>query len=205
MEPRNTTISIYTWGVLTGGMLLILGAIWWASASGPAAPRSMAYAEPPSFDAAQDESTRPTSIRQAATPARLGTLPNLSSGITSGVGETPAVTVTPLLRPEQSRRAQARRPGSPFPDMFPVGSVAANAPRVAHPYMEVPELFGSFFHDRRMWSATGTFARADQLELAPIGREVDGRSVFALRSTVSPSTALFVRSKRDPNKYAVYR
>ena len=99
----------------------------------------------------------------------------------------------------------ARRPGSLFPDMFPVRSIAADAPRVAHPYREVPELFPSFFYDEKMWSATGTFARADQVGLAPIGREMDGRSVYALANTASHSAVLFVPSSRDPNRYAIYR
>lgn len=198
MDPRRTTISAYTWGVLAAGALLILGSIWWASMSGTAAPKGMVYAEAP-----DERPLHSTAIRQAATPARLGTLPDLSSGIEPYAKAAPSVKVMPAHKAPPVRKA--KQPGSMFSDMFPVGSITANAPQLAHPYMKVPELFPSFFYDKKMWLPTGRFARSDEVELAPIGREVTGRNVYALRNTASPSAALFVQSERDPNKYAIYR
>ena len=90
-------------------------------------------------------------------------------------------------------------------DMFPVGNIAGHAPRVAHPCRTIPELFGSFEYDGRLWMPTGRFARSYQVELVPLGLELNGRGLYALANTSAPSAVLFVRSGRDPSRFAIYR
>ena len=90
-------------------------------------------------------------------------------------------------------------------DMFPVGNIADHGQRVAHPCRTTPALSGSFEYDGRLWMPTGRFARSYEVELVPLGLALDGRGLYALANTSAPSAVLFVRSGRDPSRFAIYR
>ena len=182
---RGSRVCDYMWATVAVAVMLTLGSIWWAgSAECGERGGAMAGNDP------------------------VGSLPGLS------VSDEARVCVTPVVpKPERSEMPNIQPAGRKLGragkvsvrDMFPVGNIAQHAPRMAHPYRTIPELFGSFEYDGRLWMPTGRFARWYQVELVPLGPALNGRGLYALANTSAPSAALFVQSGRDPHRFAIYR
>lgn len=152
---------------------------------------------------------------QAAPPAAVASPRILRFGHTpslSGV-ETPLVTVAEVTAnklvpkrrplPPAVKRVIAAAPVTPR-SMFPVGAIR-RAPAVYSPYSQSSEGFPSFSYDHKMWSFVERFAWTGEVDLVPIGYNLGGRTVYAIANTEGPGDVLFVQSRLDPGKVAVYR
>ncbi len=152
---------------------------------------------------------------QAAPPAAVASPRVLRFGQTPSLTrvEAPLVTVSEVTRanlvpkrnplPPAVKQVIAAAPVTPR-SMFPVG-VIRRAPAAYSPYRQPSEGFPSFSYGHKMWSFVGRFAWAGEVDLVPIGYNLSGRTVYAIANTEGPGEVLFVQSRLDPDKVAVYR
>lgn len=125
------------------------------------------------------------------------------------------VTVTPV-KPEKAsskplgKYAKPHRPANSVSDMFPVGPIEDSIQDWKNKSTDdsterFNESFPEFTYGGRRWAFTGKLAVSKSLDLAPIDAYVDGRRVYSLAEGAASDRVLFVRSRTDPERYAVYR
>lgn len=190
MNDQRVKMPRYIWGAMAAAFVLILGAVWFASSS-VVGVRSI------------DEVSKPY------IPAAAGRGPANGS---SNDQPMPVVKVSPdnPIISEVTSVPQRPKPQPPkkiIPrDMFPVGNITRETPIFNHPYRQVAELFPSFVYEGKVWSATGKYVSAYEVDLTPTGYGLaTGQRLYALANMTVPDVVLFVKSSTDPNKFAVYR
>lgn len=205
MDDRNSSrlvIPNWIWAVTAFVFLFILGVVMWVGSS----------SSPQRIDVSERDYDTPN-------PPPIN---NYGSGqpydiASSDVQNRSAakVTVTPVKPEKTSSRpvgkyVKPNRSVNSVRDMFPVGPIVdsvqdwqnrepdASAARI-------DESFPEFTYGGRQWAFTGKLAASNSLDLAPIDADVDGRRVYSLAEGAASDRVLFVRSRTDPERYAVYR
>lgn len=192
MNNERDSTSKVIWVAIAATFLLIFGSVWYASSLKPEArePKEtvvdQSTADPaPHSDMAQDLDTAP--------PPSALVIPS-----------DPSVIVTPV-KPEAAAKKAPTKKITPR-DMFPMGDITLGLPDVEHPYRTIAELFPSFEYDGKLWSATGKYLYSGQAALTPTGYYLrTGQKLYALTNTSAPDSVLFVRSQKDPSRFAIYR
>jgi hypothetical protein len=210
MDDRRVNQSQYVWVAMVAVFLLVFGGIWIASSprEAPRDPQPAANTSAPNYDAFD----RSYTARVPAEPP-LPSAPvfgNSSTPTPAPQIDSPSVVVTPLP-PQTPQRKLTNRPKdkpkdvSPR-DMFPVGDITRDLPKVAHRYAQVAELYPSFEYQGKVWSSTGRYVLSSQADLVSTGiRLSTGQNVYTLPDGGVSDGVMFVQSGLDPVKYAVYR
>lgn len=198
MNNEKNPASNIVWVAVVAAFLLVFGSVWYASSLG------------------NKKSTHTTKNTVAEKPAQpfVASSPDVGTGPELGVPafpppdmplSDPVVRITPL-KPVKPISKNAGSHKISIKDMFPVGDITRDQPVVEHPYRAMAELFPSFEYDGKMWSATGKYLLSGQADLTPTGFSLrTGQALYALANTAAPDSVLFVRSRQDTNKYAIYR
>lgn len=97
----------------------------------------------------------------------------------------------------------ANKQKNPVRDMMPMGRVTENPSENTRP-RGVHEALPSFVFNDKRWVPTGKYASKEQLDLRHTGHKLNGRDLYALAHSDNPS-ALFLESKHNPSKLAIYR
>lgn len=200
MNDDRVTVSRYVWVATAAAFLLIFGSIWFVSSLGSNAPGNAADRPGIPADVGRGGETTVYGEHVAAPPP-------LSVATVSPSSQT-AVTLLPPPRPKAAPCPKAKRVEKKVTprDMFPVGNIALDMPRVRHPFRQVAELFPSFSYEGGVWAATGRYVRDSEADLTPTGFSLaTGQALYALANSAAPDVVLFVQSRTDPAKFAVYR
>ena len=191
MKDQKVTMSKYVWAGMAAAFFLILGSVWFGSSSVEGV-RTIDEVNKPGIPAAAGRGSAGNVVTQSPDP------------IVSVAPENPVI-ISDVSSVPQRPNPQPPKKITPR-DMFPVGNITQNLPAISHPYRQVAELFPSFEYEGTVWSATGKYVRADEVDLTPTGYALaTGQKLYALANTASPDAVLFVRSSTDPSKFAVYR
>ena len=89
--------------------------------------------------------------------------------------------------------------------MFPFGPIAPRETQSARDNSPQTEQFPSFIFGGVSWKFTGAYADAGQVVLSPTGLDLGGRSVLTLADAPGSADVIFVQSKLQPGKFAIYR
>ncbi len=205
----NVAAPKWSWVALGVGVLMLFGSIWWAISTGPS-PKDRASAEP-----YEPVGAGPVPVREYPTAVLPPT--QTRAPWTAGECSRPRITVAPVqslpaprpvvipLAQPIPKRAHAAQNRSPVADMFPFGPIA---PRETERERDDPpqtEQFPSFIYSGVSWKFTGAYADAGQVVLSPTGLELGGRSVLTLADVPVSEDVLFVQSRFQPEKFAIYR
>lgn len=187
----------YAWVAAAAAFLLILGAVWFASSLG-GGTRGNADTPAGTGQGVGDRvyTERIPADRAEAPVATVQVAPVGSANpVVTGLGTAPRT-----LKPQPKPQTVTPR------DMFPMGDITMGMPRVSHPYRQIAELFPSFEYEGRLWSPTGKYVRAYEVDLVPTGYQLaTEQKLYAIANTSAPDAVLFVRSALNPDKFAVYR
>lgn len=207
MNDSKIDASKYAWVAMVAVFLLVFGGVWIASAprESPPAVEQATKPEPPAYETFDRSYTAPVPMAAPMPPApvlgQTGPPPT----------ERPTVVVTPVVPSQNATPRAATKAAKPKPrevtprDMFPVGDITKDLPKLSHPYRQVAELYPSFEYNGKLWSATGRYMLSTEGDLVPTGLQLStGQHLYALPGDAS-NGALFVRSERDPGKFAIYR
>ncbi|MGI6295995.1 MAG: hypothetical protein ACOX3G_07885 [Armatimonadota bacterium] len=198
MNNEKNPASNIVWVAVVAAFLLVFGSVWYASSLGSRKSAHRAR----------------TMVAEKSTPSSSASSPDI--GTDSGLGvpalpppdiplSDPIVQITPM-KPLKPIPKKAENHKISVKDMFPMGDITRDQPIVEHPYRTMAELFPSFEYNGKLWSATGKYLLAGQADLTPTGFSLrTGQMLFALANTAAPDSVLFVRSRQDPEKYAIYR
>ncbi len=198
MNNEKNPASNIVWVAVVAAFLLVFGSVWYASSLG----------------SSKDAHKAKTTVAEKPTPSSGVSSPDIATDPGLGVPAFPPPDIPlsdPVVRitPMQPIKPIPKKAGShkiSIKDMFPMGDITRDQPVVEHPYRTIAELFPSFEYDGKLWSATGKYLLAGQADITPTGFSLrTGQTLFALANTAAPDSVLFVRSRQDPNKYAIYR
>lgn len=205
MNDNKVTVSKYAWVAMVAVFVLVFGGVWIAS-SPRESPRSndnqVARTDAPTYEAFD----RTYASRIPAEPP-MPAAPVFNPAPAAAI---PPVVVTPMApqaaKPSPAPQAKPKPKEITPRDMFPVGDITRDLPRVSHPYRQIAELYPSFEYRGKLWSSTGHFVLSSQAQLVPTGLKLaTGQYLFALADASASEGILFVQSGLNPDKYAVYR
>jgi hypothetical protein len=209
-RARNINATAWTWAIVGVAFIVIAGVTWWATSVKDNDVEKIGSSSRPS----------PLGGGPAYVPEhRRAVIPPLdvTPVLPDSPGSGAVVTVTPVnpdpldgtpeTKPEAgARKPQAQeKPGSRVPGLFPMGRVGQRPESTPRPDPKPVEMFPPITHAGRAWSFTGTFARSGQVDITPSGYDTEGRRIYALAKSHGASRVIFVESKQDPGKYAIYR
>lgn len=195
MNNDRVTMSNAVWLAIVAAFLIIFGSVWFASSLGTGVRGEESVSKP-------DVAPR---VRAGGIERANWVSPPIAAPFEASA---PVVQVTAGNRGFVGPKPQPRQPVKKITprDMFPVGDITRDMPRVYHPYRTISELFPSFEYEGKVWSTTGRYIRGWEADLTPTGYTLGtGQKLYALANTSAPDIVLFVRSELDPDKFAVYR
>lgn len=202
MNDNRVTISKYAWVAMVAMFVLVFGGVWMASS-----PR-----ESPRDDERATRADVPTyEAFDRSYAARVPAEPPMPPAPVVGMIPAPApVVVTPMAprggQPKCSPQTKPKPKKTTSRDMFPVGDITRDLPKIGHPYRQIAELYPSFEYKGRLWLATGRYVLSSQADLISTGlRLTTGQYLFALSNASASERVLFVQSELNPDKFAVYR
>lgn len=203
MNDSRFNPTIYAWLAASAVFALVFGAVWIASS-----PREI----PRQGEPAADASTQTYDTFDRSYTARVPAEPPMPPApvFNTPPAEPPTVVVTPVVpqAPEPKvvpKPAPKARKVTPR-DMFPVGDITRDLPKVAHPYRKIAELYPSFEYQGKLWSATGKYVLSHEADLVATGlRLTTGQHLFTLPDGDTSEPVVFVQSETDPDRFAVYR
>lgn len=205
----NMAAPKWLWVALGVGILMLFGSIWWAVSVGPS-PKDRASAEP-----FEPVGAGPVPVREYPTAVLPPT--HARAPWITGEYSRPRITVAPVqslpapkpvkipLAQPIPKLAHAARNRSPIADMFPFGPIAPRETQRERDNPPQTEQFPSFIYGGVSWKFTGAYADAGQVVLSPTGLELGGRSVLTLADAPGSEDVLFVQSRLQPGKFAIYR
>ncbi len=209
MNDDRADWSKYVWVGMVVVFLLVFGGVWMVLA-----PREAPKQDEPAAAADVQEYGPYDQYYASRVPAQPQMPP---APVYGGTAESPSVVVTPLMpRPAERRspktatqapaRAGSQSKKMTLRDMFPMGNIMRNVPRTSRLREQVAESYPAFEYHGQMWSATGSYVLSGQADLVPTGQRLDsGQAVYSLNDSGVSDGVLFVQSRADPGKFAVYR
>ncbi|MCE5200617.1 MAG: hypothetical protein ABFD54_16285 [Armatimonadota bacterium] len=223
-SKSNDKPFVPKWVLVTAAVafLMIVGAVWWASAVSKADSNRIDIDRKPETHPA--DSAMGPAIRYPVVPHIQPTpYNNPIHSSKARVTVTPVEPTTngsqpadkPTVKPAPSQKASAT---SQVRDMFPVGPILPTktsepvhqpvkqiAKQAPEPKPEPAEQFSSFTYGGKTWSFTGTFASSEQIETVATGFSTNGQEVYSLPGSGDEPDVLFVQSTKDSSKFAIYR
>lgn len=212
MESGSTgkfTVPAWVWAVTAFAAVGILGAGLWVVTTAP----------PARVDTNESDylplHSPPIGAGPRTPPAAPQVLPARPGPFMVSPSSRPAarVRITEVRPSDGAKRAGPPVPPLPGPppadtgvkDMFPMERIVKPPPAKAPPAQSIGEDFPGFSHEGRMWAFTGRFATSGEVDLSSTDTDVGGRTVYALSGSGAGRKVLFVQSRTQPGKYAIYR
>ena len=202
----SNIVPKWAWIIMATAFLLVITAIWWASSANKPERAKIDVSNRPPVDATRYTPPPVYRVMEDPPPQAFAQEPKILRVATVTVSSPPpSLPAGPVKKHTAPKQHVAHQPINSVRDMFPMGNVVDNLPRVNHPFRTPPELFPSFSYTEKLWSFVGSFAYSGQVDLVSIGYRVGDKNIYALADTKGPGKALFVQSDRDPDRFAIYR